>query len=234
VVFLIVFFRHDCSFLVPAPRTPIVYDANMSGVMTKDMSKSAEAGLVCVATLAEPHKFVQPIELALSNNNIGALLDFQDQCDFMRRGNNGCYLPIIILRSNINAKKFHVCQHQTNVTSAGALLQQKSFDIHLPLYQLLFQQNTARIMRCWWCEFEDDGRTRTQLFSSPIPSPESPGGMAFDLSRPTEMLKFFLLVVDMLQYLPEAYWNSAFGFQRKVVSGKWPEQIPEARLNTGE
>jgi hypothetical protein len=177
---------------------------------------------VCFAALDDPTKFKQPISSVLGCGD-GTRIDFRNMCDITTEHGGwsaakSCQFPILIHESKKDSRiHSEQAQNQADMASVAALVQQKYFDMRLPLYQIVLEGKSAGIMRCWWDEKDGVPHfNRTVTYS-----PAWPEGHYFDLTRPAEMLECFLIVVNILKYLPDVYAKSAFDFQREVFSGTW-------------
>jgi hypothetical protein len=186
-------------------------------------TSSVTPDLVCAATFNNPLEFIQPIVHAL-RDDFKALRNFEEQRAVPRQ--KDCCFPVIIHQGK-DDDDYDEYRRQADQASACALLQQRFFGFRLPLYQILMEDGVVRVMRCYW--FEQGGVIR--YTGAPVASPESPYKfLEFDLWKPLQMLECLLLIANMIKYLPELYTESAFGFQRAVVSGNWSkDQVHEAK-----
>jgi hypothetical protein len=194
------------------------------GLTIKVSPERVKVDAVCVTAFNAPTRFLLPVERALLQAaSIPDHRNFHLQRNIiLERGKElDCFFPIIIHDATRDGKSFETCRNLADIASAGAMLQHYFFGIRLPSYQVLFEGNTASLMRCWWSE--KDGVV--QFNRSSVPSPVSPDEpLIFDISRPPQMLELFLIVVNILKYLTEMYSKAAFEFPKSIFSEDWQKR----------
>jgi hypothetical protein len=217
-----------------SPSTVLAYGKGMS---KKNLPDHVKADTTFVAVAHDYFAYMVPVQSALGSMGLcTSLMKVQEQLKVF----TGAFedirgLGIGVVESKANKLKSRERQRQADLASYNFLLQQKFYGIHQPLYQFLLEGKFATVKRCWWVDTDGD----VQLHRSAIPSRMSPEReVVYDLADPTQIFEFFLVVVNTLQHLPEAYWKSVYEFQTEVVTGKWQErQVSKsnlARLNAGE
>jgi hypothetical protein len=214
------FFRPDCVLHLREPSTELVYRPTCVKVDT-----------VCVTAVDDTSGFMRDVGRAFRDNTMA--FNFGEQCAVISLpfGMASGYFPILIHVSKKDNKSteddeddedYHGLHHdkyqnQADFASACALYQQRYFGMRPPLYQIMFEEKTAQVMRCFW-----DIKKGVTYFERSIAT----SVRSFDLTRPAEMLEFFLIIVNIMKYLPEVYAKSAFDFQSEVASGRWQANRP--------